>query len=118
MELYQFDRNSGKPITAYQSDFIMSRIVTTTKDAHIGCMYLQANGVVGYHQAAMPQLMLIMVGEGYVKGENNQFIRVEAGEAVFWKKGEWHETKTANGLTALVIESNELTPSVYMPLKK
>jgi quercetin dioxygenase-like cupin family protein len=118
MEFYRFDKEIGKKITKFNSDFIMSRIIKTEKPAHIGCMYLEANGTIGYHQAVVPQLLLIMNGEGYVRGEKEEYFKVQAGDAVFWEKDEWHETKSNSGLTAIVIESEELNPSSIMTLKK
>ncbi|WP_066060003.1 cupin domain-containing protein [Robertmurraya korlensis] len=118
MEFYRFDKGSGKNILQFNSDFTMSRILNTENTAHIGCMYLEENGVIGYHQAVSPQLLLIMNGEGYVRGDKEEYIKVQSGDAVFWEKDEWHETKTDTGLTAIVIESQELNPSKFMPLKK
>lgn len=118
MEFYRFDKEVGKRISKYNSDFIMSRIIQTEKAAHIGCMHLEANGVIGYHQAVVPQIILIVAGEGHVRGEKNEYFQVEAGDAVFWKKDEWHETKTKNGLTAIVVESEELNPSSCMTSKE
>jgi quercetin dioxygenase-like cupin family protein len=46
-----------------------------------------------------------MNGEGYVRGEKEEYIKVQSGDAVFWEKDEWHETKIGTGLTAIVIES-------------
>jgi len=102
-------------ITKFDSDFVMSRIVRTINATHIGFMYLAENGMIGYHQATMPQLLLVVSGEGLVRGESDEYIKVEPGTAIFWKKGEWHETKTEAGLNAIVIESEELNPSAYMP---
>lgn len=118
MEFYRFDKEIGKRISKFNSDFIISRIIQTEKAAHIGCMYLKEKGIMGYHQAVVPQILLIMAGEGYVRGEKNEYFKVEAGDAVFWEKDEWHETKTTNGLTAIVIESEELTPSSFMTFKE
>ncbi|GIN72944.1 hypothetical protein J14TS2_34190 [Bacillus sp. J14TS2] len=118
MEIYQFKKEVGKRIEKFNSDFIMSRIVQSEKAAHIGCMYLEENGIIGYHQTTVPQLLLIIEGEGSVRGEKEEFTHVQAGDAVFWKKDEWHETKTHSRLTAIVIESEELTPLSFMPLKK
>jgi quercetin dioxygenase-like cupin family protein len=112
MEIYQFKKETGKKITKFNSDFVMSRITQTQKPAHIGCMHLDENGIIGYHQAVVPQLLLIVNGEGLVRGETDEFIKVQSGEAVFWEKDEWHETKTDTGLTAIVIESEELTTSL------
>jgi quercetin dioxygenase-like cupin family protein len=116
MEFYSFKKENGIKIIKFDSDFVMSRIVRTTNATHIGFMYLEQNGTIGYHQATMPQLLLIMSGEGFVRGEAEEYYKVQPGDAVFWIKGEWHETKTDSGITAVVIESEELNPSLYMSL--
>jgi quercetin dioxygenase-like cupin family protein len=111
MEIYSFSKAVGKRITHYHSDFFMTRIMQTNKGTVIGVMYLEENGVVGYHQAATPQLLLIVSGSGFVSIDQKEYIPVKAGEAVFWQQGEWHETKTKTGMTALVIEGEDITPS-------
>lgn len=116
MEFYKFNKESGKEISKFNSYFFMSCIIQTNKPTNIGCMHLEENGIVGYHQAIVPQLLLN--GEGYVRNENDKYYKVESGDAVFWGKDEWHETKTHVGLTAIVIESEELTPALFMTLKK
>jgi quercetin dioxygenase-like cupin family protein len=116
VEFYSFKKDKGMNITKFDSDFVMSRIVRTTSATHIGYMYLEENGIIGYHQATMPQLLLVISGEGLVRGESDEYFKVEPGTAIFWKKGEWHETKTAAGLSAIVIESEELNPAAYMPI--
>lgn len=118
MEFYQFNKDSGKKISKFNSDFVLSRIIQTDKPVNIGCMHLDTNGIVGYHQAVGPQLLLILSGEGYVRGEREEYFKVLPGDAVFWEKDEWHETKSDKGLTAIVIESSELSPSSFMSLKK
>ncbi|RDW20340.1 cupin [Oceanobacillus arenosus] len=118
MEFYKFNKESGNKISKFNSDFVMSRIIQTNKPTNIGCMHLDQNGLVGYHQAAVPQLLLILNGEGYVRNEKDEYFKVQSGDAVFWDKDEWHETKTIVGLTAIVIESEELTPKLFMQLKK
>lgn len=96
----------------------MSRVLQTDMETHIGCMYLEGNGVIGYHQAIVPQLLLVVNGEGYVRNDKEGYIKVQAGDAVFWEQDEWHETETVHGLTAIVIESVELNPSAFMPLQR
>ncbi len=117
MEIYQYKKETGKKVTQFSSDFILTRIALTQK-ANIGCMHLDKNGVIGFHQAVVPQLLLIVNGEGFVRGESNEFVRVQSGEAIFWEKDEWHETKTDTGLTAIVIQSEELDISSLMSLQK
>lgn len=118
MDFYSFSKDNGMKISKFNSDLIMSRIIQTDKATNIGCMHLEENDVVGYHKAEVPQLLLILNGEGYVRNEKEVYIKVKPGDAMFWEKGEWHETKTDKGLTAIVIESVELNPSLFMPLKE
>lgn len=47
--------------------------------------------------------------------EKEEYFKVEARDALFWAKDEWHETKTDVGLIAIVIESEELTRASFMP---
>jgi quercetin dioxygenase-like cupin family protein len=114
VEFYNFKKDIGAAITKFDSDFVMSRIVRTVNATHIGFMYLDEAGIIGFHQATMPQLLLVVSGSGIVRGESEEYFKVEPGTAVFWQKGEWHETKTDKGLTAVVIESEELNPASYM----
>ncbi|MDR7071513.1 cupin [Fictibacillus barbaricus] len=118
MQFFHFGKEVGKHIDKFDSNFVMSRIVQTEKPAHIGCMYLEEGGIIGYHQAVVPQLLLIVSGNGFVRGESGEFIPIKAGEAVFWTMDEFHETRTDSGLTAIVIESEELNPSSFMQEKK
>lgn len=117
LKIFRFDADAGKRVTKYDSDFIMSRIVQTEKASYIGCMHLKSGGVVGYHQAVIPQLLLVVDGEGVMRGQENSWVQVRPGEAEFWERDEWHETKTKKELTAIVIESETLTPEDFMPVK-
>ena len=69
MEIYQFNKEVGKKITKFDSDFVMSRITQTDKVAHIGCVHLDEDGLIGYHQAVVSQLLVVVNGEGWVRGE-------------------------------------------------
>lgn len=116
MNFYTFSQDSGSRVTQFNSEFIMSRIVATDGSTRIGCMHLAENGIIGYHQAIVPQLLLIVSGEGLVRSKEEKYFKVQPGDAVFWEKGEWHETKSETGLIAIVIESEKLNPSEFMSL--
>ena len=93
----------------------MSKIVNHQGNVHIGAMHLHENGIIGNHEAVVSQLLLIVDGAGYVCGANKK-IKVEAGQAVFWEKGELHETSTEQGLTAIVMEAENLEQGIVMPI--
>ena len=115
MKIFDFSEKVGKKISAFQSNFIMSKIVNHQGNIHIGAMHLRENGIIGYHEAVVSQLLLIVDGEGYVCGADKEKVKVEAGQAVFWEKDDSHETSTEQGLMAIVIESEELEQSILMP---
>jgi len=52
----------------------------------------------------MPQLFLVVQGEGWVRGESPETRSITTGYAAFWEKDEWHESGTESGMTAIVIE--------------
>ncbi|GGG00354.1 cupin [Paenibacillus albidus] len=109
MKIYQFTQEAGKAIEAFGSrELHMSRILSEASTPHIGCMYLGENGRVGWHQAGVPQLFLVVSGGGWVRGGDGPEVSIRAGYAAYWEQGEWHETRTDNGLTAIVIESESL----------
>ena len=117
MKVYNYSRTRGKEITKFGSHFVMSRITQTEESVHIGAMYLDEGGVIGYHQAVTPQLLIIVNGEGFVRGEGEDLVKVKKGDAVFWNKDEWHETTTEKGLTAIAIEG-ELDPELLMSARE
>lgn len=114
MQLLNFNKEAGKRVTRFDSDFVMNRILRTKSAVQIGCMHLEKSGIIGYHQATVPQLLLIIKGEGKVRGREDNYVKVQEGDAIYWEKGEWHETVTENGLIGIVIEGEELKAALYL----
>ncbi|WP_242308330.1 cupin [Bacillus cereus group sp. BfR-BA-01524] len=114
MKTFDFSEKVGKHLSVFQSNFIMSKIVNHQGNVHIGAMHLHENGIIGNHEAVVSQLLLIVNGEGYVCGTDKEKAKVEAGKAVFWERGEFHEISTEKGLMAILIESEELEKGVLM----
>lgn len=120
MKIYRFDPAVGRPITQFDSNFIMAQIIRVAgRDAghgeiQVGCMHIPAGGRVGYHQATAPQLFLVVAGEGWVRGEAETRLLVQAFEAAFWNGGEWHESGSETGMTAIVIEGEGIDSASLM----
>ncbi|HET9675029.1 MAG TPA: cupin domain-containing protein [Gaiellaceae bacterium] len=68
----------------------------------------EPGGRILRHPATSPQILAVLEGEGEVTGADDVDEPIIAGEAVFWDDGEEHETKSALGLTALIIEGRTL----------
>lgn len=116
MRLFRFDAVVGRPIDQFGSaQLMLSPIARTSGQVQIACMHIGPAGVVGFHQAEPAQLFLVVAGEGWVRSENPERVPIQAGQAAFWESGEWHESGSHTGMTAIVIESETLDPGQYMP---
>ena len=119
MQIFRFDREAARPIPAFGSTkAFIARGVRSPGSTQIGCFYLEPGGVIGYHQATCPQLLLVVQGEGWVRAGESGRVAVKTGDAVFWEAGEWHETGTDTGLMALPVEAEGLNPGQFMPEKE
>lgn len=116
MKLYRFDASAGHAVTQFGSDnVVMSGIQRVADGAfQVGCMYIGTQGVAGYHQATTPQLFLVVEGAGWVRGEGPERHTVSPGQAAFWEAGEWHESGSDFGMTAIVLEGERLDPGQFM----
>jgi len=116
MKLFRYDPEIGRPVTDFGShNVVLSRILRTNEGVQIGCFHVKPNGVIALHQAAGPQLFLVVQGEGWVRGKEESRTPIHAGHAVFWDHGDWHETVTKSGLMAIVVEGADLEPDRFMP---
>jgi quercetin dioxygenase-like cupin family protein len=116
MKIFRFDPEVGKSIDRFNSSgLIISRVVELFDEAVVSCAYLSTDGVIGYHQATIPQLFLVVHGEGWVRAENADKTSIKAGQAAYWEKGEWHESGTETGMIAVIIEGKQLNPAKSMP---
>jgi len=117
MRIFCFDDGSGRAIDAYGSkNVIFSRIARLTGNAHVSAMHVGPGGVIGYHQTTMPQLFLVVQGDGWVRGKTAERTRIREGQAAFWEAGEWHESGTETSMMAIVIEieAEEFDPAEYL----
>jgi hypothetical protein len=116
LKLYRFDVQVGKEIHEHNSrNVIIAGIIEMRSKARVSCVYLGANGRVGYHPARSAQLFCVVAGEGWVRGNSSEGIGITVGHAAYWEAGEWHESGTMTGMTVVVVESETLVPSEFMP---
>ncbi len=119
MKIYKFSKEHSKKVEKYQSHLATYvKMARTNEAATIGYMYIEGEGTIGHHQAPISQLFIVVEGEGWVTGENQKRISIKRGEAVLWEKGEWHTSGSETGMTAIVIQSEELHPETFMERKK
>ncbi|TYS68251.1 cupin domain-containing protein [Sutcliffiella horikoshii] len=113
MKFFRFDKEVGFPIKHYDSQAAHFIKVSRNKQENsIGFIQLDAGGVVGYHQATVQQLFIVVQGEGWVTGTDRERISIRSGEGVMWEEGEWHESGSESGMLALVVEAKTLDTSL------
>jgi hypothetical protein len=116
MQLFRFDAAVGRALDVFGSQaLVMSRIGRVDGEVHIGCMHIGAGGIVGYHQAALRQLFLVIAGTGWVRGTDTTRQPIAVGQAAYWAQGEWHEAGSQDGRTAIGIEAATPDPVRDMP---
>jgi quercetin dioxygenase-like cupin family protein len=114
MKLYSF-QNASRPIEQYDSINASVTHLTRGQEAFfLVFISLKANGVLGRHRASENQLFFVIDGTGTVSSEDGVFHPIRTGQMAFWQAGEMHETRTEHGLTAVVIEGENLEPASHL----
>jgi len=117
MKIFRFDCESGKVIDLYNSSgFTLTKVAHLLEETMIQFAYLAPDGLVGYHQTTVPQLFLVVQGEGWARGQELERTRIQAGQGVYWEEGEWHEAGTETGMTAIIIEAVRFDLLGWTPL--
>jgi mannose-6-phosphate isomerase-like protein (cupin superfamily) len=70
---------------------------------HVQVSYAELDGVIGGHDAASRQLLLVVAGR-VACSSHGETIELGVGEAVEWQEGEWHETRSLEQSRVLIVE--------------
>ena len=127
MRIFSFDQNGGRPLTSWidekgvshrvdpkTSKVVISPIFASEAASRFACFYIGKGGFIPRHRARGPQLFAIVQGRGWVTGEDEQKVTVQAGQAVFWASGETHESGTDEGMRVIVVEGDTFDPAMLM----
>ena len=107
MRLLRFDPDVSHRITHYGSSFLHIFLSRASGDVRVSCMHFSAGDHVGYHEALLPQLFAVVVGEGWVQADGEK-IAITPGVAAFWEAGEWHAAGSDTSMTAIVVEAERI----------
>ena len=81
--------------------FTHTRVAVGEGEAHISLAEL--DGVIGGHDAASAQRLVVIRGRVEVTTRDER-AELGVGEAVEWQEGEWHETRSLEPSTLLLVE--------------
>lgn len=112
MKLFDFSNEVGRQLTLFDSNnTVYTPLVTQDNRVKVSCMHVAPQGVIGFHEATIDQLFLVVSGEGWVRGAEKNRTPIQAGTAAFWAAGEWHESGSETGMMAIVVEGKALEMS-------
>ncbi|HEU5331987.1 MAG TPA: NUDIX domain-containing protein [Actinocrinis sp.] len=84
--------------------------------AGMNVMRLAPGGRIGHHPAVLPQLLIAVKGDGWVRGGEDVWTPLTAGRAAYWGPGEPHETWAPHGMTVVVAEARDPHPKGLLAL--
>jgi len=115
MQRFRFDGAAAWPVTEHESAFRLARLLWSKNgEVRVDVAMLGPGDRIGRHRAGLPQLFCVITGSGWVQGGDGQETAISAGEAVFWTSGEWHATRTDDGLTAVIVQADALDPAALL----
>ena len=103
----QVDLGQGRQIDRFGSVGAFAQGVSR-RVLQVVVMRVAPGGVIGRHPTGSAQLFTVVAGSGWVSGADGERSSIAAGEAVAWDAGEEHESGTDDGMTAIVVEAEEL----------
>jgi 8-oxo-dGTP pyrophosphatase MutT (NUDIX family)/quercetin dioxygenase-like cupin family protein len=104
-------------LTAFGSDGVEQvRLHRGAGTSVMNVLRLAPGGRIGHHPAVLPQLLIAVKGDGWVRGGENVWTPLTAGKAAYWEPGEPHETWAPHGLTAVTAEARDPHPKGLLAL--
>lgn len=111
MRISRFEpRTAGSEILARGSSGVtVSGLARANGEARLNCPRLEPDGIVGEHPASVPQLFVVVKGNGQVRAAGEE-APVEAGQAFLREAGGEHESQAGpEGMTVVVLEADHLS---------
>ncbi|MCM3643227.1 cupin [Priestia aryabhattai] len=108
MKLYGFQSEEERSFL--HSTYKVNPLLSHTGDVKISFLSFQENDYTPRQEATIPQLLLVVHGEGWVAGDNGLKIYIKQGESAFWRAGESFEVGSLTAMTGLLIEGLDIAP--------
>lgn len=104
MRIFRFDDEVSIPISQFGSRFKIGPLTGLDSRVRVQAMHLPPGGCIGRHETTVQQLLVVVVGTGWVAGADRARYDIVPGYAALWEVGEDHESGTDAGMTAIGIE--------------
>ena len=109
MELVDFSATNAAAIERFDSRAArVNRLARIEGTGAVGVIRLGTGGIVGRHPAVRTQLFVVVDGAGVVSDDDGVEVAIAPGQAALWRAGEMHESRSDTGMTAVVIETDDV----------
>jgi hypothetical protein len=99
-------------ILGYASRSVLGvEIADGNGDAHVYALRFEPGGEIGPHPAGFGQILIPVVGSGWVAGSDHLRQPLPAGSAALIERGEIHSKGSDTGMSALMIQIRDIMPS-------
>jgi quercetin dioxygenase-like cupin family protein len=106
MRVLHLSAFTGHPISEFDSRAFTVAPVATGGEIHLVTARLGPGGVIGRHMAVGRQILMVLQGEAVVSGGDGGSAVLKPGQAALWEPDESHETRTSQGVLALIVEGD------------
>ena len=109
MRIIEFSREHAQPIELFNSVAASSVTLADGEgETHVYCLHFEPGGEIGVHPTGLPQLFLVIDGEGWACGGDGERVRLCAGQGAVFERGEQHAKGSESGMTALMVQIEKL----------
>ena len=112
VRIVDFSKSSATPIEHFESqDAASVPVASGSGDAHVYTIYFEPGGSIGRHPTGYAQLFLVVAGTGWVEGGDGVRHPLLEGQGAYFENGEQHSKGSDAGMTAVMIQVDQLSPS-------
>jgi quercetin dioxygenase-like cupin family protein len=79
-------------------------------EAHLYAVHFDPGGSMGRHRAGFGQLFVVLSGGGWAEGDDGVRVDLAEGQAAWFARGEMHAKGSEQGMTALMVQVDDLEP--------
>ena len=111
MRVLELGRNHAAIIEEFSSEGASSVPLASGRgQAHLYAVHFDPGGSIGRHRAGFGQLFIVVSGAGWAEGDDGVRVDLAEGQAACFARGEMHAKGSEQGMTALMVQVDDLQP--------
>ncbi|HZT44129.1 MAG TPA: hypothetical protein VFA07_18335 [Chthonomonadaceae bacterium] len=115
MRLVRFDAETGQP-AGRSRNVVETEIACCSGQTEVSCFHFGSHDRLEYRRVLLPQLLLIVEGEGWIRSEEGLRVSLQAGQAVYFETGDCYEAGTDSGMTLFCVQNVRIDSTQLLPV--